>query len=144
MLPSTSPNRITGLEKPKWFHLAATVVWSGSMVYVTGAANAAVADSDRAAASARRRMLRLFMVVSPVGSRGDPGLGSLDAAGFVERQARRTVEDAGRIALAQVDEEIGTDRSAGEEGLVHERGVEAGHRSGVQAQRAGGDQEVGA
>src|SRR5690625_4332564 len=58
----------------------------------------------------------------------------LDTAGLIERQARRAVENAGRIALAEVDEEVGTDGSPGEEGGIHLGRVEPGHRPGVQAE----------
>src|SRR5690554_7887026 len=78
---------------------------------------------------------------------GGAGVGmmrSLDAAGFVERKPGRTPEDAVRVALAQVDKEVGADGRALEEGLVHLGRIETGHRAGVQAQPARGDDQVGA
>src|SRR3546814_3235924 len=68
----------------------------------------------------------------------------LDSRGFVEAQPRRTREDAGRVALAEVDEEVGLDGRALEEGLVDLLVVEARHRSGVEAERARGHDQVGA
>src|SRR3546814_3462639 len=68
----------------------------------------------------------------------------LDSRGFVEAQPRRTREDAGRVALAEVDEEVGLDGRALEEGLVDLRVVEARHRPGVEAERARGQDQVGA
>src|SRR3546814_7050691 len=62
----------------------------------------------------------------------------LDPSGFVEAQPWRTREDAGRVALAEVDEEVGLDGRALEEGLVDLRVVEARHRPGVEAERARG------
>src|SRR5690606_18496762 len=75
------------------------------------------------------------------GRRGAPAL--LDAAGFVEAQPRGTREDAGGIALAEVDQDVGADRGAGEEGGVDLGVVEAAHRPAVQAQRARGQDQVG-
>src|SRR3546814_12861459 len=46
--------------------------------------------------------------------------------------------------LAEVDEEVGLDGRALEEGLVDLRVVEARHRSGVEAERARGQDQVGA
>src|SRR3546814_7084713 len=68
----------------------------------------------------------------------------LDPSGFVEAQPWRTREDAGRVALAEVDEEVGLDGRALEEGLVDLRVVEARHRPGVEAERARGQDQVGA
>src|SRR3546814_15662721 len=68
----------------------------------------------------------------------------LDPSGFVEAQPWRTREDAGRVALAEVDEEVGLDGRALEEGLVDLRVVEARHRPGVEAERARGQDKVGA
>jgi hypothetical protein len=76
------------------------------------------------------------------GGRG--GRRSFDPAGLGERQPRRAREDAGRVALAQVDQEVGAPAGAGEERRVHLGVVEAGHRPAVQAQRARGQDQVGA
>src|SRR3546814_10766837 len=67
-----------------------------------------------------------------------------DSRCFVEALPRRTREDAGRVALADVDEEFGLDGRALEEGLVDLRVVEARHRPGVEAERARGQDQVGA
>src|SRR3546814_13540890 len=53
-----------------------------------------------------------------VSQRWSTRLRLLDSRGFVEAQPRRTREDAGRVALAEVDEEVGLDGRALEEGLV--------------------------
>src|SRR3546814_2503777 len=110
------------------------MVWLGSSLYVTGAAKAEAANSERAVASAMRVMgcLRMWCVLQ----RWNARLRLLDARGFVEAQPRRTREDAGRVALAEVGEEVGLDGRALEEGLVDLRVVEARHRSGVEAERA--------
>src|SRR3546814_1504123 len=68
----------------------------------------------------------------------------LDSRGVVEAQPLRTREDAGRVALAEVDEEVGLDGRALAEGLVDLRVVEARHRPGVEAERARGQDPVGA
>src|SRR3546814_2537705 len=85
-------------------------------------------------------VLRMWCVLQ----RWNARLRLLDSRGFVEAQPRRTREDAGRVALAEVDEEVGLDGRALEEGLVDLRVVEARHRSGVEAERARGQDQVGA
>src|SRR3546814_10906263 len=75
---------------------------------------------------------------------GNARLRLLDSRCFVEAQPRRTRQDAGRVALAAVDEEVGLDGRALEEGLADLRAVEARHRSGVAAERARRQAEVGA
>src|SRR3546814_17805327 len=79
-----------------------------------------------------------------VSQRWSTRLRLLDSRGFVEAQPRRTREDAGRVALAEVDEEVGLDGRALEEGLVDLRVLEARHRPGVEAERARGQDQVGA
>src|SRR3546814_17896674 len=73
------------------------MVWLGSSLYVTGAAKAEAANSERAVASAMRFMgvLRMWCVLQ----RWNTRLRLLDSRGFVEAQPRRTREDAGRVAL---------------------------------------------
>src|SRR3546814_1771117 len=85
-------------------------------------------------------VLRMWCVLQ----RWNARLRLLDSRGFVEAQPRRTREDAGRVALAEVDEEVGLDGRALEEGLVDLRVVEARHRPGVEAERARGQDQVGA
>src|SRR3546814_3937498 len=89
------------------------MVWLGSSLYVTGAAKAEAANSERAVASAMRFMgvLRMWCVLQ----RWNARLRLLDSRGFVEAQPRRTREDAGRVALAEVDEEVGLDGRRSEE-----------------------------
>src|SRR3546814_16486966 len=85
-------------------------------------------------------VLRMWCVLQ----RWNARLRLLDSRGFVEAQPRRTREDAGRVALAEVDAEVGLDGRALEEGLVDLRVVEARHRHGVEAERARGQDPVGA
>src|SRR3546814_17725717 len=85
-------------------------------------------------------VLRMWCVLQ----RWNARLRLLDSRGFVEAQPRRTREDAGRVALAEVDAEVGLDGRALEEGLVDLRVVEARHRPGVEAERARGPEQVGA
>src|SRR3546814_12353558 len=108
------------------------MVWLGSSLYVTGAAKAEAANSERAVASAMRFMgvLRMWCVLQ----RWNARLRLLDSRGFVEAQPRRTREDAGRVALAEVDEAVGLDGRALEEGLVDLRVVDARHRSGDRSE----------
>src|SRR3546814_16267421 len=54
----------------------------------------------------------------------------LDPSGFVEAQPWRTRADAGRVALAEVDEEDGVDGRALEADLVELR--EIGREAGVE------------
>src|SRR5690606_13264195 len=70
--------------------------------------------------------------------------GSDDPRGLVEGQARGTGEQGRGVAVAQVDQQVGTYAGTGEERGIDGRGVEAGHRAGIQAQRAGGQDQVGA
>src|SRR3546814_5652509 len=93
------------------------MVWLGSSLYVTGAAKAEAANSERAVASAMRFMgvLRMWCVLQ----RWNARLRLLDSRGFVEAQPRRTREDAGRVALAEVDEEVGLDGRALERSEEH-------------------------
>src|SRR3546814_1813417 len=111
----------------------------GSGLEVTGAAKAEAANSERAAASARRFMgiLRMWRVCG-LARKGTRDRDLLDPSGFVEAQPWRTREDAGRVALAEVDEEVGLDGRAIEEGLVALRVVAARHRPGVEAERVRG------
>src|SRR6185437_7152680 len=67
-----------------------------------------------------------------------------DARRFVEGQTRQTGEQARIVTVPQVDQEIRLDAGAGEEGFVDLGVVEAGHRAGIQAQRACGQDQVGA
>src|SRR3546814_7167189 len=117
----------------------------GSGLEVTGAAKGDAANSGRAAASARRFMgiLRMWRVCG-LARKGTRDRDLLDPSGFVEAQPWRTREDAGRVALAEVDEEVGLDGRALEEGLVDLRVVEARHRPGVRADRPRGQDQVGA
>src|SRR3546814_12792366 len=85
-------------------------------------------------------VLRMLCVLQ----RWNARLRLLDSRGFVEAPPRRTREDAGRVALAEVDEEVGLDGRALEEGLVALRVVEARHRPGVEAERPRGQDQVGA
>src|SRR3546814_13346233 len=66
------------------------------------------------------------------GKASRPREGSLDAAGFVEAKPRRAREDAGAVAVAAVDQEVGADPGAGEERRVGPGVVAAGHRPGEQ------------
>src|SRR5687767_4575105 len=54
MKPSAWPKFAIGLENPKWLQLAITLVWLASILYVTGAANAAALADARTTARARR------------------------------------------------------------------------------------------
>src|SRR5687768_15586063 len=69
---------------------------------------------------------------------------SFDPAGLVETQPRRAREDAGRIAAAEVDQEVGTPVRAGEERRIDHGVVEARHRPAIQPQRARREQEISA
>src|SRR5258707_573318 len=51
--------------------------------------------------------------------------------------------ELGRIAVAEVHQEVGLVAAVGEKLRIHLRVVEPGHRAGVQAQGTGGDQKVG-
>src|ERR1700733_1548251 len=72
-----------------------------------------------------------------------PASRSCQNTGFLERQARRADEGAGRVARAQVDQEIRPPSALAEECRVYRGVVEAGHRPDVQPQRAGGDHQIG-
>src|SRR5690606_24683467 len=75
---------------------------------------------------------------------GVPARGALlDPCRLVERQARRAREDRGRVPAAEVDQDVGAHRGALEERLVDLGVVEPGHRAGVQAQGARGQDQVG-
>src|SRR5580700_3952148 len=64
--------------------------------------------------------------------------------GFLEGQARRTVEYAFRVAVSDIDQEVGSPAVGGEKCRVDRRVVEARHRADVQAEGASGYQQVGA
>src|SRR5690242_18857252 len=64
-------------------------------------------------------------------------------AGLVELEARRARKQCRGIADAEIDQEIRLDARAGEERLIDDLVVEAGHRPGIDPEHARGDEEVG-
>ena len=77
-------------------------------------------------------------------TRGRAKGASDDLAGFLEREAVGARAEIRGLAVAQVEEKVGAQRRAGEKGLVDSGVVEARHRAAVEAQGAGGDDQVGA
>src|SRR3546814_11423760 len=69
---------------------------------------------------------------------------SQDAAGLGERESGGPLEHRGRLAVAEVAQEVRPGRGAGEELGVDLGGVEAGHRPAVQAERPRPQDDVAA
>src|SRR3546814_2041318 len=69
---------------------------------------------------------------------------SQDAAGLGERESGGPLEHRGRLAVAEVAQEVRPGRGAGEELGVDLGGVEAGHRPAVQAERPRRQDDVAA
>src|SRR4051812_478212 len=67
---------------------------------------------------------------------------SNDFARFFEAQARCAWMQLRRIAVAEVAEEIRFHRCPGEERRVNQRVIESGHRSAIQTESAGGENEI--
>jgi hypothetical protein len=70
--------------------------------------------------------------------------GSGHQAGFLERQARRPIEQAGRVTVTEINQKIRPPTITGEKGRVDRGIVKTGHRTDVETQRSCRDQQVGA
>src|SRR5262249_36876678 len=63
---------------------------------------------------------------------------------FVEIEPRRAWEQGGRIAVAEIAQEIRPPATIGKEQLVYPGVVEAGHRPSVQPHRTSSQDQIGA
>ena len=73
-----------------------------------------------------------------------PGERSQDAARVIERQPRIARMQAGRIPVAQIDQEVRLPPAVREKLFVDLGSVESADRSAVETQRASGEQHVAA
>lgn len=81
-----------------------------------------------------------------VGSGGSPfrAMSLQHHAGLVEVETRSAWTEIGRVAVAQIANEVHAPLAVGEELRVHLLGVEAGHRAAIETERARRKHEVSA